>query len=176
MGQKSAIIDPKEALLPPGVIQQARPMAIQIPDFNQTCYVYTAGPMGADGPGLLMAWRDRLPNLAPGIMYLHPRVDGARFGIYFPHDLIYLDKSNMLVVYLNAGDAPRTGTAFEMGRAHAMGKPIILIDERKDDERYNLIRQASNVIVHTFEELEQALRLFLGEKEAVVFAGEDNEE
>lgn len=164
-------------IIKPGVTQEVpRPIAIQIPDFNQTVYVYTAGPMEDEvhHDKKRSQWREKLPNMAPGIIYLHPRVDGARFGIYFPHDLIYLDKSNMLVVYLNAGDAPRTGTAFEMGRAHAMGKPIILIDERAGDERYNLIRRASNVVVHTFEELEQALRLFLGEKEDMVFAGEDD--
>ena len=156
-------------IIKPGVTQEApRPMALQLPDFNQTVYVYTAGPMEGD-------WRNGLPNFSPSLIYLHPRVDGGRFGVYFPSDLVYLDKSDMMVVYLNAGDAPRTGTAFEMGRAHRDGKPIIMVDERAGDHRYDLIRTACSVIVSDFKQLEQVLLLFLGEKEAVVFAGENND-
>lgn len=169
-------------IIKPGVVHDAipnapRPMALQLPDFNQTVYVYTGGPMEDEThhDEKRSNWRERLPNLSPALIYLHPRVDGGRFGVYFPSDLVYLDKSDMMVVYLNAGDAPRTGTAFEMGRAHRDSKPIIMVDERAGDHRYDLIRTACDVIVPDFKQLEQVLLLFLGEKEAVVFAGENNE-
>lgn len=65
----------------------------------------------------------RLPGSSSGMNRTHP--DHARPEIFMPANIAGLKRADILFAYLRKG-ASGIGTAWELGFAYALGKPIIL--------------------------------------------------
>ena len=92
--------------------------------------VYLAG-------GLHSNWQDTVIARFPGIPFADPRVANppgdhprGRELFYTAWDLAAIRRSRLLFAYLEASNPTAYGLALECGYAHALGIPIILVDEK----------------------------------------------
>ena len=118
--------------------------------------VYLAG-------GQASGWQDRLiAELTNSFVFFNPHSHQLKkVNEYTAWDLHYVRQCDILFGYMEATNPSGYGLALEVGFAKALGKTIILVDERskQDDEfskRYNFIHQCSDV---TYDKLSDGITM-----------------
>lgn len=76
---------------------------------------------------------------------------------YTGWDLFYLDKSDICFAYLEKDNPSGIGLSLEIGYAKALGKMIILVDEKsgldyKEYNKFGIVRNSSTVVFDNLEE------------------------
>lgn len=101
-------------------------------------------------------WQDQFAALLPQTVELiDPRSHGlADPAAYTAWDLTGVRAADMVVVYMHQGNPSGFGLSIEAGYAHALGKPIIFVDQCGADprSRYFDMLRAISTVVGSFEE------------------------
>lgn len=103
----------------------------------------------------------RRPALS--VRWLHPGVpDGEIPGsgnpdIYTPRDVLMIRKADMLLAYIDLSVARCLGAVWEMGMAHGMGKPIIMVDMSPEIDSLDLQRSTATSVWTSLEDGVKAL-------------------
>jgi hypothetical protein len=118
---------------------------------HRTPAVYLAG-------GFQSGWQDRVKIAAPGLRYFDPRWHVlTEHNQYTFWDLEALRRCDWVFAYLEASNPAGYALALEVGFANALGKKIILVDEKSSIDavakRYlSMIAECSNVHFQRFED------------------------
>jgi nucleoside 2-deoxyribosyltransferase len=128
--------------------------------------VYVAGPLFDDGERWFIERVEELVVRCGFRTFLphrdNPPKDESNVGVIFDNDKGAIDRCDLVVANLN-GIITDDGTAWEIGYAYALGKPIIGLHTdwrlRFAHETVNLMIECSvDRIVRSLDELESALR------------------
>jgi nucleoside 2-deoxyribosyltransferase len=132
---------------------------------------YIAGPLFDDGERW---WIERVEQTVVSAGFDtflphrdNPPKDESNVAEIFANDRRGIDESDVVVASLN-GIITDDGTAWELGYAFALGKPIIGLHtdwrRRFDHETVNLMIECSlTALVHSLEEVPGALRELFGD-------------
>ena len=91
-------------------------------------------------------------------IYFNPRMhllnEASQYSIW---DLHYVEKCDILFAYMQKENPSGFGLTLESGYASALGKPIILIDEKSisDKEfcsRFKIVREIASIVFDNLEE------------------------
>jgi hypothetical protein len=121
--------------------------------------VYLAG-------GFHSRWQDRITTLTTRFLFLDPRQHGLRDNkSYTLWDLEAIRQSDVVFAYLETTNPAGYALALEVGFAKALGKRIILVDEKSPaDEQtkrsLGMVRAAADVVFDSFEEGVTFMRTF----------------
>jgi len=86
--------------------------------------VYLAG-------GFRSGWQDQVMAARPSCDYLDPRSHSIKDPtLYTDWDLRAIQSCDYVVAFLENGNPGGYNLALEVGYAHALGKPIVLINEK----------------------------------------------
>jgi hypothetical protein len=124
---------------------------------HRTPAVYLAG-------GFQSGWQDRVKIAAPGLRYFDPRWHVlTKHNQYTFWDLEALRRCDWVFAYLEASNPGGYALALEIGFANALGKKIILVDEKSSTDatakRYlSMITECSNVHFQRFEDAVEFLQ------------------
>ena len=120
-------------------------------------YVYTAGYMTGSLSDRFN-WRKVLEDVMKlkdsPIKFLHPQVEAGVIpgqgdnNIYGLNDILLIQKCDLVVAYFDLKVARCLGASLEMGYAHALQKPIIMIDKSPDIGSLDLNRFIASSIHH----------------------------
>jgi hypothetical protein len=119
--------------------------------------VYLAG-------GFQSGWQDKVKIAAPGLRYFDPRWHVlTEHSEYTFWDLEALRRCDWVFAYLEASNPGGYALALEVGFANALGKKIILVDEKSPTDaiakRYlSMIAECSNVHFQRFEDAVEFLQ------------------
>lgn len=116
--------------------------------------VYLSGGLNkSDWQGLL------IENVGKeGYVYFNPREHNLEHSKeYTIWDLYYVRNSDIVFAYMQKENPSGYGLTLEIGLAAALGKPIILIDERSNyDEAFKnyfrIVRETSSIVFDRFED------------------------
>jgi nucleoside 2-deoxyribosyltransferase len=131
---------------------------------------YIAGPLFDDGERWWIERVERVVRDAGFTTFLphrdNPTKDETNVAEIFANDRRGIDGCDVVVASLN-GIITDDGTAWELGYAFALGKPIVGLHtdwrRRFDHEVVNLMIECSlNAMVHSLDDLPGALRAVLG--------------
>jgi nucleoside 2-deoxyribosyltransferase len=116
--------------------------------------IYLAGGFGN--------WRDQFRKAfetSPRINFLDPGAHGhvKNESAYTFLDLDQVNRADMLVAYLEPENPSLYGSSLEIGYAHAMAKPVVLIDALtpagdKRSRYFGMARSVAQVVVPTIPE------------------------
>jgi nucleoside 2-deoxyribosyltransferase len=117
--------------------------------------VYLAG-------GLRSNWQEKVISLcSPDFIFFNPREHGLEKSSveYTTWDLHHLKHSDILFGFMEIDNPSGYGLALEIGFANALGKTIILVDEKSQggspfQRYYKMVHDASHVV---FPDLESGL-------------------
>lgn len=106
--------------------------------------IYAAGDMKSD-------WQDRLRKiLPPEVFIFDPRTNNSTDpAVYTKWGLDAVKDSNLVVALMGPHNPSGFGMSLECGYAHALGRPIIFIDEMAKDWRgkyFDMLRVISTVV------------------------------
>jgi len=113
--------------------------------------VYLAG-------GFHSGWQDRLMNNVDFLHFSDPRVHGLENKIqYTMWDLEAVRRSDWVFAYIEATNPGLYSLAVEVGYAKALGKYILLVDEKSssdlETERYlGMIQSVADIVFESFDE------------------------
>jgi nucleoside 2-deoxyribosyltransferase len=112
--------------------------------------IYLAG-------GFPSGWQDRVKEAAPQFRYLDPRSHRLHHKErYTMWDLEAIRRSDWIFAYLEASNPGGYALAVEIGYAKALGKRIVLINEKRGvdagDRHFEMLSAASDVEVSTLSE------------------------
>jgi len=109
--------------------------------------VYLAGGIGSN-------WQDRVVEAAPDDEYLDPRNHGLTDEkMYTQWDLAAIREADIIFAYLQADNPAGHNMAFELGFAHALGKPILFVNESQKFERFvGMLRAVSQAYFNNFDD------------------------
>jgi nucleoside 2-deoxyribosyltransferase len=116
--------------------------------------VYLAGGFGAP-------WQDEVKGKAGPFTYRDPSKHKIKdAAAYTSWDLEALRRSDIVFAYLHASNPTGYGLILEVGYAAALGKHVILVDEKSaEDEAFarqsGMVRQTANV---HFTDLEEGIQ------------------
>lgn len=114
--------------------------------------------------GMRSGWQQHVKKAVPEHQYFDPCEHGLdEEGQYTLWDLLAIDASDILFVYFEASNPSGYGLSLEIGYATALGKDIILVDEKSCSDpdigrRLGMLRACSHVVVQSFEEGMKILR------------------
>ena len=92
------------------------------------------------------AWRDLVRQESPEHEYADPaRHDLAAPCLYTHWDLCAIRQCGVLFAYMEADNPSGIGLSLEVGYALALGKLVVLVDE-KHDPRMAIVREAAGVV------------------------------
>lgn len=92
-------------------------------------------------------WRARVKAAVPSVEWLDPATHGLRDPkAYTAWDLQAVREADVIFAYLERSNPYGFNMAFEVGYAHALGKPIIFVDEKHgpNDRPCSMLRQLSD--------------------------------
>jgi hypothetical protein len=118
---------------------------------NVPISVYLAG-------GFRSGWQDTVRARVPSVRYVDPRLHGLlRSDEYTTWDLEAIRRSDCVFAYLEGANPGGYALALEVGFAKALGKCVILVDEkscRSDSlaRRLGMVRECSDVVFNTLTE------------------------
>lgn len=127
--------------------------------------VYLAG-------GLSSNWRNIIINqLENEFVFFNPKEHGLEgcSKAYTTWDLHFLRNSDILFGYMEKDNPSGYGLSLEIGYANALGKTVILIDERSEiddffEKRYRIVHSSSNIVFSSINEGVDFLRSFSSKK------------
>lgn len=104
--------------------------------------IYLAG-------GMRSGWQDRVARLLPDCALIDPRGHGLeRPEDYTAWDLAGVASADIVLAYMHPGNPSGYGLCVEVGYAHALGKPIVFVDQMQTDWRgkyLDMVRVVSSV-------------------------------
>lgn len=110
--------------------------------------VYLAGGMRSD-------WQDKVQEAVPSLDYINPQDNGTDFAKeYTLWDNLGVSRCDLLFAYLEKDNPSGIGLAYEIGRAIALGKPVILVDAQRT--KYTAILRAAADI--TYADLQHGIQ------------------
>ena len=113
--------------------------------------VYLAGGM-KDG------WQDEVIGALRGWVIYDPRAHGlTNPADYTQWDLEHIRAADVVVAYIDSMNPSGYGMSIEIGYAHALGKPIVLIDRLADwrGRYWDMARQVCVVVKDTSSAIER---------------------
>lgn len=123
--------------------------------------IYLAGGMNSD-------WQSKLiKKFGEGFIYFNPRDHLLQNSDeYTPWDLFYVMKCDILFAYMEKDNPSGIGLSLEVGFAKALGKTIVLVDEKsvQDDffkDKFRIVRDSATVVYENFGTALEYLSSFL---------------
>ena len=118
--------------------------------------VYLSGGMNQSN------WQDKVIQTLQdeGFVFFNPRLHNlAESKEYTIWDLFYVKNCDIVFAYMQKENPSGYGLTLEIGYACALGKPVILVDERSEEDKhfnkhFEIVREASSIV---FENLNQGL-------------------
>jgi len=135
---------------------------------KHTNKIYLAGGLSSD-------WRQKVIKTCEGnFIFFNPKEHGLEThdpSQYTAWDLYHIKNCDILFGYMEKENKSGYGLSLEIGYAHALGKTIILVDERSQHDdwfetKYNIVRNTSNVNLDNLEDGIKFLNSF-SKKEAI---------
>jgi len=121
--------------------------------------VYLAG-------GFHSGWQDRVMSSCPTMAFLDPRTHNlAHSSEYATWDLEAIRQADLIFAYLEASNPGGYDLALEIGFAKALGKTVILVDEKSEKDEitakyFTLAREISDVTFRSLGEGLEYLKAF----------------
>lgn len=106
-----------------------------------------------------------------GFIYYNPRehllTDSKEYTVW---DLFYVKKCDILFAYMEAENPSGFGLTLEVGFARALDTPIILVDEKSNQDidfakKFRIVRESSSII---FDNLQDGISFLKNLKNGVV--------
>lgn len=105
-------------------------------------------------------WQGKLINEVgtDGYVYFNPREHNLEHSKeYTIWDLYYVKNCDIVFAYMQKENPSGYGLTLEIGLAAALGKPIILIDEKSNhdpafNKYFKIVRETSSIVFNEFEE------------------------
>jgi len=107
--------------------------------------VYLAG-------GMTNPWREDVITHGPDAVYLNPCIHGLDDEtLYTAWDLLAVRESDVVFVYFEADNPSGFGLSIEAAYGHALGKTIVLVDEKSavdpiTGRRLGMLRSISDAV------------------------------
>jgi nucleoside 2-deoxyribosyltransferase len=103
-------------------------------------------------------WQQEVINLVgkDGYVYFNPREHFlAKSNEYTMWDLFYVKNCDVVFAYMEKDNPSGFGLTLEIGYAAAMGKQIILVDEKssfddKFEQKFKIVRESSSIVFDNF--------------------------
>lgn len=114
--------------------------------------------------GLHSGWQDLVVQACPTYSFADPRHHGlVDPGEYTRWNLAQVSRCDIVFAYMEASNPSGLGLAAEIGYAKALGKPIILVDERsKEDscfaQHFFMVRETADIYSSDLERGIEALQ------------------
>ena len=102
-------------------------------------------------------WQDKVKAVSPRFTFLDPRAHGLKDSLeYAKWDLAAVRASDVVVAFLELSNPSGIGLALEVGYARALGKRIILIDEKSAADEvtarhFAIVRACADVVFDDFD-------------------------
>ena len=128
---------------------RTRALATGKPKYSPT--VYLAG-------GFHSGWQDTVMTAVPRFSFFDPRVHGLKDETqYTLWDLEAIRQSDLVFAYLEATNPAGYALALEVGYARALGKRVILVDEKstldEKSKRYlGMVRSSADAVFESLED------------------------
>ena len=93
-----------------------------------------------------------------GFVFYNPRQHNlSQSKEYTIWDLFYVKNCDVVFAYMQKDNPSGYGLTFEIGYANALGKPIILIDERSSSDtsfkkHFDIVRESSSIIFNNLQD------------------------
>ncbi len=105
-------------------------------------------------------WQQEVINAVgkEGFLYFNPRehllTKSEEYTIW---DLFYVNKCDIVFAYMEKNNPSGFGLTLEIGYAAALGKQIILIDEKSSidaefEQKFRIVREASSIVFEKFSD------------------------
>lgn len=110
-------------------------------------HVYLAG-------GMRSGWQDHVISACHALKFYDPRThELAQTNAYAAWDFEAIQRSEWLFAYLEEGNPGGYALALEVGYAKALGKRVILVDEKScvGAEHLDMLHEAADVVAESFE-------------------------
>jgi nucleoside 2-deoxyribosyltransferase len=116
--------------------------------------VYLSGGMNKSN------WQQKVMKATgkKGYVFYNPREHNLSHSReYTIWDLFYVKNCDVVFAYMQKDNPSGYGLTLEIGYATALGKPIILIDERSDDDEkfkryFEIVRESSSIVFKNLPE------------------------
>lgn len=106
--------------------------------------IYLAGGMKSE-------WQDEVMRLLPGNTFFDPRTHGFKKPTnYTIWDLFHIQEADLIFACFETTNPSGFGMTLEIGYAHAMKKPIVLVDEQWL-RSWSMIHEVCNYVDETIE-------------------------
>jgi nucleoside 2-deoxyribosyltransferase len=112
--------------------------------------------------GMVSNWQERMIKAAPGIYFINPMDHEYGYSReYTTADLLGIRMADVVFCYIESSNPLGIGAAIECGYAKALGKTVVLVNE-KYDRNYDMLAQIADVF---FTEIEKGINFLckLGE-------------
>jgi hypothetical protein len=123
--------------------------------------IYLAGGMDSD-------WQSQIIEKYRGdFFFFNPRDHQLQKSEEFTvWDLLYLQKADILFAFMEKDNPSGFGLTLEVGFARALGKTIILIDEKSSSDtffkdKFRIVRDSSSIVFDNIKEGTEYLGSFL---------------
>lgn len=105
-------------------------------------------------------WQQEVINLVgkEGYIYFNPREHFlSKSNEYTMWDLFYVKNCDVVFAYMQKDNPSGFGLTLEIGYAAALGKQIILIDEKssldeKFEQKFKIVRESSSIVFENFSD------------------------
>ena len=93
-----------------------------------------------------------------GYVFYNPREHNLSHSReYTIWDLLYVKNCDVVFAYMQKDNPSGYGLTLEIGYATALGKPIVLIDERSDDDEkfkryFEIVRESSSIVFNNLSD------------------------
>lgn len=134
---------------------QASGSLAKLPAQSAVFTVYLAG-------GFRSGWQQRVMSEVPGIHYMDPSKHGLSDPVHYTEwDLQAIRQSDVIFAYLEASNPAGFALSLEVGFAKALGKTVILVDEKSaiDAQLSRQLQMVRTVADATFGSLEEGISL-----------------
>lgn len=129
--------------------------------------VYLSGGMNESN------WQDKVINAVgrEGYIFYNPRLHNlAHSKEYTIWDLFYVKNCDIVFAYMQKENPSGYGLTFEIGYAVALSKPIILVDERSENDTnfkryFEIVKQSSSI---NFTKLDEGIKFLKNLRNGIV--------
>lgn len=105
-------------------------------------------------------WQQEVINLVgqDGYIYFNPREHFlSNANEYTMWDLFYVKNCDVIFAYMQKDNLSGFGLTLEIGYAAALGKQIILVDEKssfdeKFEQKFKIVRESSSIVFDSFSD------------------------
>ena len=136
------------------MMQRVKDVQLVLYKLNMNIKVFLSGGMNDSN------WQQEVINSVgkEGYIYFNPREHFlSKSKEYTMWDLFYVKKCDVVFAYMQKDNPSGFGLTLEIGYATALGKQIILVDEKssfdeKFDEKFKIVRESSSIVFDSFSD------------------------